>query len=237
MLDVVIQVGRLEFHGVEIGKPNFGLTAEVFQTINSTAILIIHKAWSVNPDCSLSNFGPVHITSKVFETLLILLSLLPELPLPALQLHPPRPSRRLEDAPLDASVCLPQYMSNRSSSVNDSTNIGGSSEHGISNIDNVQVLVRGCTESPIDWVPVDVGTGSVVDVASNAERSGRVWMFDFDNPKPIHWTELAPYLRDMSGAEDEKLERIGDGTSRARKGAALLYRVVLDISNRNYKPS
>ncbi|KDQ50557.1 hypothetical protein JAAARDRAFT_141882 [Jaapia argillacea MUCL 33604] len=224
VLDAAAQSGRLEFHDVEVNKPNFGLTDDAFQAIHSSTTLIIHNAWALNFNWSLATFEPVHI--KGLRNFIDFALTSPRATPPRLAFTSSIASAGAytsgpvpEDSITDASVCLAQgyarskFVGERMLAIaSQQTNlrtlsfrigqISGDSEHGIWNVtDNVPVLVRGCQELgavPVDWAPV-VAWAPVDSVARTVvdvclDEERGAGTFHIANPKPTPWKDLAPYL-------------------------------------------
>jgi thioester reductase-like protein len=52
---------RIDFHQADYGKADFGLSAETFADLHDTVSVVVHNAWEVNFNHSVSSFEAVHI--------------------------------------------------------------------------------------------------------------------------------------------------------------------------------
>jgi thioester reductase-like protein len=57
----VLDSSRIDFHQADYGKADFGLSAETFADLHDTVSVIVHNAWEVNFNHSVSSFEAVHI--------------------------------------------------------------------------------------------------------------------------------------------------------------------------------
>ena len=63
-LDPSLDSSRVSFWTADLSQPNLGLKPEVFKTLQETTTLVIHNAWAVNFNLSLSSFKP-HLAGVV----------------------------------------------------------------------------------------------------------------------------------------------------------------------------
>ncbi|KAL0961259.1 hypothetical protein HGRIS_006221 [Hohenbuehelia grisea] len=179
-LEDAVDRKRLEFHDVELHKPNFGLTDDVYQDILGSTTVVIHNAWALNFNWTLATFEPVHI--KGVRNLV-------DFALASPRATPPRISFTssistagayttglVPEAPLsDPAVCMPhgyarakfvgeRILAEAAEKTGVKTvsfrigQIAGDSVRGTWNAtDSVPALLKGCQELgaiPTDWIPV-----------------------------------------------------------------------------------
>ncbi|KAF4573087.1 putative NRPS-like protein biosynthetic cluster [Pleurotus pulmonarius] len=219
-----VRTGRLEFHDVELNQPGFGLPDGIYNTILASTTLVIHNAWSLNFNWTLSTFEPVHIRG---------VRNLVDFALSSPRKHPPRiaftssistvgayTTGMVPETPLsDPMVCMPhgyaraKFVSERILAVaaeergltTASFRIGqiaGDSVHGIWNSsDSVPALLKGCQELgiiPTDWVPsltwTPVDTVAQTIVDICMNRDEAHGTFHVSHPSPTPWIAVVPHI-------------------------------------------
>lgn len=219
-----IRAGRLEFHDVELNQPEFGLPDSIYKSILASTTLVIHNAWSLNFNWSLSTFEPVHI--KGVRNLV-------DFALSSPRKHSPRvaftssistvgayTTGMVPEAPLaDPVVCMPhgyaraKFVSERILAVaaeerglsTASFRIGqiaGDSVHGIWNSsDSVPALLKGCQELgviPTDWVPslswTPVDTVAQTIIDVCMNHEEGHGTFHVSHPSPTPWIDVVPHI-------------------------------------------